>query len=436
MSFRWSAAVAVLALAPFAHAQTVKLAEELKPGDCFQYDLKLTVTGRMKVERDGKPDPLPIVAEATHKFVERIDAPDAGGGAGKVLRYYSVATSTSRVGSDSMKRELPADRRLTVAARTTAKTLHVSTGGPLTRDELDLVGEHFDTMCLPALLPGKDVKVGDTWAVSGAAVQNACLFDGVLKHDLKGTLVKVENGVATFALNGIAEGTELGAKAVVVIAATGTFDTAAGRITAMTWEQQDDRAQGPATPAVEVKAKVVLTRTPCEEPKELNADARAKLPADAAALTRLRLTSVDGSFAFTYPRDWIVVGQTKDHLVMRLLDKGQFVAQVTMTHWKAVEPGKHSSPDEFKDRLAKLANWQPEKVTADKEVPLDGGRWLYRVSAVGKQDGASVVQTFYLLAGPNGRQLSVAVMSAPGNVAKLTDAEEDLLRAITFTEKK
>ncbi len=439
MSFHWSAAaVAVLAVAPFADAQTVKLAEALKPGDCFKYDLKLTVTGRMKLERDGRPDPLPIDAEAAHQFVERVEAADAGGGAGKVLRHYSAANSKSRVGSDTSRRELAADRRLTVATRTAAKTLHFSPNGPLTRAELDLVGEHFDTMCLPALLPGKDVKVGDTWAVPGDAVQHALLFDGVLKHDLKGTLVAVADGVAEFSLTGVAEGTELGAKAVVVVSATGKFDTAAGRITALTWEQQDDRAQGPATPAVEVKAKIVLTRTPCDEPKELNAEARAKVPADAAtpALTRLSLTSADGTFAFTYPRDWVIVGQTKDHLVLRLLDKGEFVAQVTMMGWKAEAPGQHSSPDEFKDRLAKLPNWEPERVTADAEVPLAGGRWLYRVSAIGKQDGTPVVQTFYLLAGANGRQLSVAVMSAPDKAAELAPREEDLLKAITFPEKK
>ena len=439
MSFRWPAiATAILAVAPFAHAQSVKLAEELKPGDHFKYDLKLTVTGRMKVERDGKPDPLPIEAEATHQFVERIESADAGGGAGKVLRHYAVAVSKSRVGSDKSVRELPADRRLTVASRTATKTLHLSPDGPLTREELDLVGEHFDTMCLPALLPGKEVKVGDTWAVPADAVQHALLFDGVLKHDLKGTLVKVENGVAEFSLSGIAEGTALGAKAIVVVTATGTFDTAAGRITSLTWEQEDDRTQGPATPAVEVKAKVVLTRAACEEPKELNAEARAKVPAEAkvAALIRLRLTSADGTFAFTYPREWVIVGQTKDHLVLRLLDKGEFVAQVTMTNWKAAEAGKHSTPDEFKDRLAKLPHWEPERVTADKEVPLDAGRWLYRVSAVGKQDGTPVVQTFYLLAGANGRQLSVAVMSAPDKAAALAAREEDLLKAITFPEKK
>lgn len=438
MSLRWSAVVALIALAPFAAAQTVKLAEEVKVGDCFKYDLKLTVAGRMKVDRDGKPDTMAVEAEAAHQFAERVEASAAGGGAGKVLRYYTVAGSKSRVGADTTKRELAADRRFTVAARTATKTLHLSPDGPLTRDELDLVGEHFDTMCLPALLPGKEVKVGDTWAVPADAVQHACLFDGVLKHDLKGTLVKVENGVAEFALSGVAEGTELGAKAVVVVSATGKFDTTAGRVTALTWEQDDDRGQGAATPAMELKAKVVLTRSACDEPKELNADARAKVPADdaLAKLTRLRLTAVDGTYALTYPRDWVIVGQTKEHLVLRLLDRGEFVAQVTVTHWRTADAGKHSTPEEFKERLGKLPGWEPEKLLDDKEIPLDGGRWLYRASAAGKQDGTPVVQTFYLLAGANGRQLSVAVVSAPDKAAKLAPREEDLLRAITFPEKK
>ena len=171
--------IAVVAFALPLQAQTYKLGEEVKPGDHFKYELTLNVTGKLKVEREGKPEALPLQAEATHQFVERVENADAGGSAGKVIRHYFVAKSTSTVGTEKSSKELSAERRLTLTSRTDTGTLHVSPTGPFTREELELVGEHLDTLCLPGLLPNKDVAVADSWAVSDAVAQAICQFDGL-----------------------------------------------------------------------------------------------------------------------------------------------------------------------------------------------------------------------------------------------------------------
>src|SRR5262249_26029964 len=131
---------------------------------------------------------------------------------------------------------------------------------PLTRDELDLVTEHFNPQCLPGLLPGKAVSVGDTWLVPDGAVQAACLFDAVGKAQLAGKLTAVRDGLATFTIDGTAEGIENGAKVSVTVSAAGTFDVASGRVTRLTWKQKDDRAQGPINPESQVEATVTLKR--------------------------------------------------------------------------------------------------------------------------------------------------------------------------------
>src|SRR5262249_55492077 len=151
----------------------------------------------------------------------------------------------------------------------------------------------------------------------------------------------------------------------------------------LTWEQNDDRAQGPATPATEVKAVITLKRTPItDEPKELNAEARAKVPADGKVpplLVHLRYADPEGRYQFVYPRDWHIVGRTKDHLVLRLLDKGEFAAQAAITTWKKAEVGKHTDPAEFKKSLAQVPGWVVESVLEEGIVPTEAGRWLYRV---------------------------------------------------------
>jgi hypothetical protein len=281
------------------------------------------------------------------------------------------------------------------------------------------------------------VKVDETWPVADEAAQHACLFEGLIKSDLTGKLTEVKDGTATFTVTGTAEGVEGGATAKVVVTAVGKYDLASKRVVELVWEQTDRRAQGPASPATEIKARVTLKRTAAAEPKEL-ADGRARLPADGkptAAMTALRYADPAGRYGFVYHRDWRVVGRTRDHLVLRLLDKGEFTAQATVSQWKKADPGRHADPDEFKKVTATLPGWEAEEVVLDGAVPTDAGRWLYRVSAKGQQDGVAVVQTFYLLAGPAGDQVAVTVLAKAEKARAVGGRDLALVNAIDFPRK-
>jgi len=431
--------VAIVATTSRVQAQPILLGEQAKLGEHFRYELELSVEGRIKTEREGKTEAMALTAAATHKFVERVENIEQSGGIGKAVRYYETAVSTSKVGSEVNKRELPIDRRLTVAVRNADGTLHFSPAGPLTRDELGLIGEHFDTLCLPTLLPGKEVQVGGTWKLANDTTQHVCQFEGLVKNELVGTLTAVKDGLATFTITGAAEGVETGASARLTVQATGKFDIAAKRITELTWEQTDDRSQGAVTPASDVKAKITLKRAVViEEPKELSAEARAKVPEDKvpATMTQLRYVDSDSKYSFTYSRDWHVVGRTSDHLILRLLEKNQFVAQATFSSWKKSEAGKHTSVDDFKAVVANVKTWQADGIFEEGEVPVAEGCWLYSVAMKGKQNEAAVVQTFYLLAGPTGDQVAVTVLAAADNAKKVAGKDTELIKTIQLTAKK
>ena len=150
--------------------------------------------------------------------------------------------------------------------------------GSLTHEELETVSEHFDTLSLAGLLPGKTVAVGDTWKIGNQAAQALCLFDGLVENDLTGKLTEAKNGEAVIAITGTTRGIELGAQAKVSITATAKFDLTRKQLTALEWKQKDDRDQGPASPAIAVETTTLLTRKPIEEPKELADVALAGVP--------------------------------------------------------------------------------------------------------------------------------------------------------------
>src|SRR5262249_41051421 len=148
----------------------------------------------------------------------------------------------------------------TVAQRQNDALLCYSPSGPLTREELDNVSEHFDTLAVTGILPNKDVRVDDTWKVPNAVAQALCLFEGLVANELTGKLVAVQMGAAVVEVTGTAKGIELGAQATVKVNATGRFDMLKKRLVRLEWKQADARDQGPASPAVNVETTTVVER--------------------------------------------------------------------------------------------------------------------------------------------------------------------------------
>ena len=290
--------VALVALTPVARAQVV-LAEAPAAGDCFRYSVELDLTGKMIVAQEGKQEAIRLEAKARHVFSERTLAV-ADGLPARSARYYEDAVASAVVDIEKVNRALPDGRRLIVAHRSSEGTLCFSPAGPLTRDELDLVTEHFNPQCLAGLLPGKAVNVGDTWTVSQAAAQAAGQFDGLIKNNLTGKLTAAADGKAAFTIEGTAEGIEHGAKVTLTVTAAGTFDLTAKRIVALTWKQKDDREQGPVAPASQVEATIKLVRQPLAEvTKELGDTALAAVPKGEvpAAMTHIRHADPKGRYS-------------------------------------------------------------------------------------------------------------------------------------------
>jgi hypothetical protein len=417
-----------------ALAQTVNLTEAAKPGDCSRYTVELALAGNLLVTQENGRQPIRLEARARHRFAERTLAVEHHLPA-KSARHYEEAAASAVVGGDKFDRTLAADRRLVVAQMSVEGLLCYSPAGPVTRDELDLVTEHFNPQCLPGLLPGREVKVGDVWDLGNPAVQSACLFDGLIANKLAGKLVEVKDGLAVFTVHGTAEGIEHGARVTLSVEATGKFDPAANRVVELIWKQKDEREQGPVNPASQVEATVTLRREVLPgPPAEVGDAALAGVPKDdpSAALTHLRYADPKGRYQFVYPRDWHVTGQTDPHLVLRLIDRGEFVAQATVTVWKKADPGRHTPPEEFKKAVAESPGWVAVRVLEDHEVPADGGRWVYRLASEGRMGELPVVQCFHLLAGPQGDQVVVTLAARPEKLRAVGTRDLDLVRAIEF----
>jgi len=301
-----------------------------------------------------------------------------------------------------------------------------------------MLAGHFDTLALPGLLPGKEVAVGATWDVPNGVAQAVCNFEGLTKHALKGKLESVKDGVATVAITGTAEGIDLGALVKIEVKATGRFDLKEKRLVALEWTEKDDRGQGPVSPTTVVESTTVIERKPIDQPKELSDVALVSVPAEEppAVMLQLDLEDAKGKFALLHTREWHLVSETDEHTVLRLMDRGDFIAQVTLTPWPAADKGKHLTPEEFKAAMHNTSGWKPERELQAGEVPSEDQRWVYRLSELGQLDGVAVLQNFYLVAAPNGEQVVLAFTMTPKQADKIGARDLSLAGSLEVPAKK
>jgi hypothetical protein len=425
--------VAVLTAVSAARAQNVDLTEAPLADRCFRVELTMALKGKITVQQQGETMSFPHEAEARHVYVERVLVA-SGGVADKTTRHYEKAEATITFNKQpGGKRALRHERAFMVAHRSKDEMLVYCPKGRLTREEKELT-EHFDSLLVPGLVPGKAVAVGESWKLGTPAALALCDLDGLIEHDLTCKLDEVKDGLAAVSITGTAAGISMGAQVKLLVSARYQFDTKENRVVAVEWKQSDQRQQGPVSPALSADVVVQLKRTAIPEPAELGKFALVQVPAEPpAALLDLDYRDPRGRFEFHHGREWHVVSaEESTQLVLRLMDRGDFIAQATISPWKKGDPKETMSLEKFYEAMKTTPGWHEEHLLEKTELKADKGHALHRVTASGTLDDVKTVQSFYLVAGPKGEQLIVSFSVVPSQVQKLGARDLELVRNITF----
>src|SRR5262249_10091033 len=158
-------------------------------------------------------------------------------------------------------------------------------------------------------------------------------------------------------------------------------------------QQKCERDMGPVSPASTMTIDLTLDRKAIEQPKELSDVALVSVPrgeVPPGPMTNLEHRDAKGRFALVHPPDWHLTGVHDGHSVLRLMDGGDSGAQVTVTPWTKAKKGEHLSAEQFKKAMNETTGWRPDKELQSGVVPSEGGRWVYRYSAVGELNGVEV----------------------------------------------
>src|SRR5688500_9761860 len=98
-------ALALLVAAGPAFGQSFTLVESPKEGECTRLTIETTLTGQLKVTRDGKPAAIKINAKNEHSLVEKVLATEKGLPK-KTARHYATAVSRATLDGEKAERNL------------------------------------------------------------------------------------------------------------------------------------------------------------------------------------------------------------------------------------------------------------------------------------------------------------------------------------------
>ncbi len=412
----------------------VALKANIQKNSQWQIAMQMKVKGNIVMKSGDKTTTIEIGANAEHRFAEQT-LTVLGGTPTSMARFYDVAKADIVFNNGQPRqRTLRTDRRFQVAKATAEGTTVYSPVGPLTRDELELTGDHLDTLAIHGTLPNKEVAVGEEWDIAIPTVQALADLDGVTESKIKGKLAQVNNQIALIHVIGSVDGIQHGSEIKVTIAAVLEYSLADERLLRSEWKQREDRAQGPVNQASFLESITSVQWTYGQPSKELTPALIATIP-DEPNSGHLMLTYRDeqGRFSFLHERNWYLVAQTNEFTVMRQMDRGELISQLNITPWKMAKPGQHMEPSEVEKHIAQAPGFKLQSVAQQGELPGQPGYWLYRLSAVGEADGLPLMQNAYAISGPRGDQVMFTFTTEVSHVEKLGTKDQSMVKTVEFS---
>jgi hypothetical protein len=416
-------------------AEKYALQEKIAVGDQWRVEMAMRLAGEVQIRNADKTITLKLSATARHLFPERVLQVRGDGLPTQVARFYEQARADITTQGVTSTRTLRPDRRLQVAQRIKDETVTYSPSGPLGREELELTGEHLDVLMFHGLLPTEAVVVGETWKIPIPVAQALAALDGVTSQDLRCKLESVKGGEARVSVAGTVAGISRGAEVKAAVEGAYTFDLKARKLASLQWKQKEQRHQGPVNPAVKFESTTTVKRTFGVQAEALANAAVADIPVEPnPGHLLLSFGDAKGRWELLHDRSWHVVAQTEQHAVLRLLDRGELIAQMNVIPWEKAQPGKHMAPEDLRKHIEGSPDFIVDQTLQADEVPDDEKRWIYRVSVVGRSDEVQVLQNYYAVAGPGGNQVVLIFTTEVPLAERLAERDLSIVGSVRFPE--
>jgi hypothetical protein len=427
-----------LASSTVTAAEKIRMSSSRKPGDLDHVEALLEVGGDLKLTEQGKLRSLKMSVSGKFSYDEKLlaSAPqDAkSDSVGRSLRSYQVAEAAIKIEKGVLNPKLRSERKLIVSESSKDRLALFSPEGALSREELDLIELPANTLILDQLLPAEAVDIGGKWKHSDALVAALLDLDAVSQSEVTSTLKDADEKAARMELTGTVQGAVGGVATELELKGRYKFDLKTGRITWFALLVAEKRSVGHVSPGADVTARLQLTVAPHAAGGELANLPVSELDLDSPNRLMLEYRSPGGQFGFTHDRRWYVMSAKADGLAMRLVDRGELLAQCNVSDLPKSPPGQHPSLANFQEDIQKsLAKNFGQFVHAAESTTADS-KTIYRVVAQGVVSDLPIQWIYYLVADPQGRQAVFAFTVETELAGRLNGADRSVVDTLEFRD--
>ena len=419
-------------------AETWVLRPKRDPITINRVEAALEVEGDLTVVDENKVKRLKLQVAANLHYDERsFDQPKDPDGPLHSMRYYRTASAAIRVEGDTVRSTLSEDRRLIGVQTTAAGVTLFSPSGSLTRDELDLIDSHGNSLLLDRLLPEEPVAIGDTWEHPGNLVAALLRLDAVDRVDVQSKLAKVENGIALVETEGHVSGAIGGVSTEMDLTAKYQFNLDSGRIVWFGLLVQEKRSVGHVASGLDVVARLQMSISQISDSPQLtNAALRDTPLVPTDDLTRLSYESPEGSWRFLNDRRWFITSDEDDRAVLRLIDRGELVAQCNIASLDKVEPDGLIDLTQFQDDVRRGLGDNFGQFVSAGQRPNEANYRVFRVVADGQSHDVPIRWIYYMLADQYGHQAVFAFVVEGNLIERFGRSDQQLLDSVRLLNRK
>lgn len=407
------------------------LQSKCQAGGVYSVVEKIQVTGTVDPSTDAKTRPLPLTVDGQFAYEEmRFD--DGRSADRRSVRCYREAAASIQVGKHRDSPKLRDEMRV-VSVRAGKSGLAIaSPNGPMTREELDLIDIPGNTLILDQLLPEDGVKTGGSWKIPDAALAQLVCADVVSRNEVQCELADADDAHANIRVAGHLNAATNGVATEMDLDGTASFDLSKKCLTSIQMSIKERRSVGYIGPAMDVTARLEIQISP-EVSSELLTPAIVKSASEDDPSTHpLALRSELGGYHLVYDRRWHVTRNETQLVVLRLIDRGELVAQCNISPLPRLDQGKTVTIEQFQTEVRQSLAKRFDHFETVAEGKGAGGMRVLKVIASGFVSELPIQWRYYLAIAPDGRRLALSYTMENDLVQRFADSDTAMTESIEF----
>jgi hypothetical protein len=401
-----------------------------------RFEVTLEAGGKVKLSSNGQAQDLPMSVIANLSYDQRSLADDGTkSDTARSVRHYRKAMAAIKVDKGAEQSVLGEKNRLIGSESSGGKATLFCPNGPLTREELDLLDVQGTGVSFDLLLPKASVASGDKWKLSETVLTGLLGLDAVSFADVESMLGDVKQGIAHISGGGAVSGAIAGVNTEIDLKIKYDFDLKSRRVTWLALLIKEKREIGHVGPGLDIVAKVIVKTGPARESAELSDARLAKMPTKSRPdLLQLVFKSPKGDYELLHDRSWYVTAADNDLAVMRLVERGELVAQCNVAKVKLQAADKDLTLEDYQGEVQRALGKNFGQFENAGQVQDEQGRRVYRVVASGEATKLPIHWIYYLVSTAEGQRVSLAFTVESELLPRFGKADRQLASALKLVQ--